>query len=170
MKPITCTMLGAAIAGFLGSSAAMAARSPERPQSVHDVTPGSLVTPTEQPGTPADQVARQLMAPELEKSSRSGENPLVLVASARLGAARDRDVLFVQLQSERECGSAGCSTVSFRLTHGKWAKIMDTAGGPIRVTATLHHGMPDLIMQRTSRLVWDGQQYADISTLRTQDE
>jgi hypothetical protein len=104
------------------------------------------------------------MARELEDASRSGEMPLVLVASARLGAARDGDVLFVRLQSERECGSAGCSTVSFRYSHGKWAKIMDTVGGPIRVTATLHHGMPDLIMQRSSRLVWDGQQYADIST------
>ncbi|WP_158932288.1 hypothetical protein [Acidisphaera sp. S103] len=169
MKPITNAILGAAIAGFLGFSAAMAGLPSELPPStLHNdaqAAPGALLVPTGQPGTQADQVVRQLMARELAESSRSGETPIVLLASARLGAARDGDVLFVQLQSARECGSAGCSTVSFRFTHGTWAKIMDTVGGPIRVTAMCHRGMSDLVVQPTSRPVWDRQQYADISIL-----
>ena len=160
MKPITNAILGAAIAGFLGFSAAMAGLPSELPPStLHNdaqAAPGALLVPTGQPGTQADQVVRQLMARELAESSRSGETPIVLVASARLGAARE---------SARECGSAGCSTVSFRFTHGTWAKIMDTVGGPIRLTAMCHRGMSDLVVQPTSRPVWDRQQYADISIL-----
>jgi len=89
-----------------------------------------------------------------------GETPSVLVATAKLGNARDSNVLFVQIQSPRDCGSAGCDTASFRHTNGKWVKILDTVSGTIRVASTRHRGMPDLIVQDTDRRVWDGEKYA----------
>jgi hypothetical protein len=111
------------------------------------------------PGTPEDAVARQLMAPDLAKARNSGETPLVLVSQARLGAAHDGNALFVQIQSARECGSAGCDTVSFREINGNWVRILDTVSGAIRVAPTTHRGMQDLIVQDTRRLVWDGTRY-----------
>jgi hypothetical protein len=101
------------------------------------------------------------MARELAKSGESGETPKVLVATARLGKTRDSDVLFVQIQSPRDCGSAGCDTVSFRHTNGRWVGILDTVSGTIRVAATQHRGMRDLIVQDTDRRIWDGEKYAD---------
>lgn len=64
------------------------------------------------------------MARELERARAHGEDPLVLVGMGRLNDADE--LLFVQLQSPGECGSAGCSTVSFRYTGDRWIKIMDT--------------------------------------------
>jgi hypothetical protein len=96
------------------------------------------------------------MASELEKSRRPGENPLLLVGTARLG---NSDVLFVQIQSTGDCGSAGCSTLSFKKTKGKWSRILDTVAGTIRVADSSHRGMPDLIVKDTSRLIWDGAKY-----------
>jgi hypothetical protein len=170
MKPITNTILGAAIAGFMFTGAAMAGRTPERPLPMAQsdsagAASGQLVVLEAQPGTQSDQIARRLMARELADARRFGETPLVLVGSARLGAAHDGDVLFVQIQSARECGSAGCTIVSFRLANKKWTRILDTVGGTIRVTTTLHHGMRDLIMQDSDRLVWDGQRYAEMPLL-----
>ena len=101
------------------------------------------------------------MARELAKSDEFGETPKVLVATARLGKTRDSDVLFVQIQSPRDCGSAGCDTVSFRFTNGRWVGILDTVSGTIRVAATQHRGMRDLIVQDADRRIWDGEKYAD---------
>ena len=68
----------------------------------------------------------------------------MLVGMGRLNDADE--VLFVQLQSPGECGSAGCSTVSFRYTGDRWLR---------------HRGMPDLIVNR-NRLVWDGAKYGGV--------
>ncbi len=67
-----------------------------------------------QPGTPLDQAARRLSATDLASAQQAGEPPLVLVGSARLGPAAEQPILFVQLQSARDCGSAGCSTTAYR--------------------------------------------------------
>jgi hypothetical protein len=83
--------------------------------------------------------------------------PLVLVGMGRLNDADE--VLFVQLQSPGECGSAGCSTVSFRYTGDRWIRIMDTVGGAVRIAASHHRGMPDLIVGERNRLMWDGIKY-----------
>jgi hypothetical protein len=70
-----------------------------------------------------------------------------------MGRLNDADeLLFVQLQSPGECGSAGCSTVSFRYTGDRWIKIMDTVSGVVRITQSRHRGMPDL-MVNSNRLV-----------------
>jgi hypothetical protein len=120
---------------------------------------GAPITLKAHPGTGEDAVARQLMAPELAAARNFGEAPLVLISSAQLGATRDSQALFVQIQSARECGSAGCDTVSFRKINGTWVRILDTVSGAIRVAPTAHRGMQDLIVQETRRLVWDGTRY-----------
>jgi len=100
------------------------------------------------------------MAHEIDQAHAHGENPLVLVGMARLNDADE--LLFVQLQSSGECGSGGCSTVSFKYTDGDWVRIMDTIGGPVRIARTGHRGMPDLIVRDRSRLIWDGTKYLEI--------
>jgi hypothetical protein len=101
------------------------------------------------------------MARELAKSSQSGDAPAVLITTARLGKSHDSDVLFVQIQSPRDCGSAGCDTVSFRYVNSRWIRILDTVSGTVRIAATQHRGMRDLIVQDTDRRIWDGEKYAD---------
>jgi hypothetical protein len=68
------------------------------------------------------------------------------------------ELLFVQLQSPGDCGSAGCSTVSFRYEGYQWIRIMDTVSGTVQIAQSRHHGMPDLIVNG-NRLVWDGTKY-----------
>jgi hypothetical protein len=170
MKQIMKSTLGALSACLLLTGAAMATPSSSSPgaQRIMPTIPnggakpisGVMVVLRSQPGSQADHIARQLMAHQLQRLSQTGERPSVLIATARFGNSRDSDVLFIQIQSQRECGSAGCDTVSFRHTNGKWVKILDTVSGTIRVASTRHRGMPDLIVQDTDRRVWDGQKYA----------
>jgi hypothetical protein len=172
MKPIMHTTLGAVSACLLLTGAAMATPFGSSNQGAHQTlptvtnggaksVPGASIVLRAQPGTEPDRIARRLMARELARSGRSGELPGVLVATARLGKSQESDVLFVQIQSPRECGSAGCDTASFRYTNGKWVKILDTVSGTIRVASTRHNGMRDLILQDTDRRIWDGEKYAN---------
>ena len=119
MKPIIHTALVSFAAVLVLTEAAATKPATEglrvehmapRQVSSHDVPVGL----TAQPGSEADSLARQLMAHEIERVRAYGEQPLVLVGTARLGKAHEAGVLFVQVQSASECGSAGCSTVSFR--------------------------------------------------------
>ncbi len=171
MRDIMQSTLGAVSACLLLTGAAMATPSPspnagacEALPTVSNggarVIPGSPVVLKPRPGTEADRIARQLMARELAKSNRFGDSPAVLVTTARLGKSHDSDVLFVQIQSPRDCGSAGCDTVSFRHTNGRWIRILDTVSGTIRIAATQHRGMRDLIVQDVDRRIWDGEKYA----------
>jgi hypothetical protein len=160
MKQITHTAIGA-IAAVLLLTGTVAARSSGTAQPLPAATTAKQVTSApialaSHPGSPADRIARQLLVAELDKSRRSGEHPLLLVGTARLG---NSDVLFVQIQSTGDCGSAGCSTLSFRKVSGKWSRILDTVAGAIRVAESSHRGMPDLIVKDTSRLIWDGTKY-----------
>jgi hypothetical protein len=119
-------------------------------------TDGAPIELAAQPGSETDKLARQLMAPEIARAHAEGTDPLVLVGMGRLNDADE--LLFVQLQSAGECGSAGCSTVSFRYEGDHWIRIMDTVSGTVRITQTRHRGMPDLIVNG-SRLAWDGTKY-----------
>ena len=118
-------------------------------------TDGAPVVLAARPGSEADKLAQQLMAREIGRARADGEDPLVLVGMARLNDADE--LLFVQLQAPGECGSGGCSTVSFRNKRGRWIRILDTIGGTVRVTGSQHRGMPDLIVQGANRLIWDGE-------------
>lgn len=164
MKPNINTALGglAAVLMFTGTAAAKPSAD-QRGQSRHSVlstTDGSPVDMSARPGSAADRLARQLMAHEIERARAHGEDPLVLVGMGRLNDADE--LLFVQLQSPGDCGSGGCSTQSFRYTGEQWVRIMDALGGPIRIDGLRHRGMPDLIVNDGTRLVWDGTKYRDI--------
>ena len=111
------------------------------------------------PGTQLDRDARRLSAADLRDAARAGERPLVLVGSARLGPASETPVLFVQLQSARDCGSAGCSTTAYRNVRGTWRKVLDSVSGPITVLPTRHSGFADLKVG-ADRYTWNGATYA----------
>jgi hypothetical protein len=162
MKPIIHTALSglAAVLILTGTVAAKSSAPDKRVQRslpVLSTTDGAPVELTARPGSETDRLARQLMARELKKARAYGEEPLVLVGMGRLNDAHE--VLFVQLQSPGECGSAGCSTVSFRYTGDRWIRIMDTVGSTVRIDASHHRGMPDLIVGERNRLIWDGIKY-----------
>jgi hypothetical protein len=114
------------------------------------------------PGTTLDQYARKLSAAELRGAARVGDRPLVLVGSARLGPASEGPILFVQLQSARECGSAGCSTTAYRAVNGAWRRVLDSVSGPITVLPTRHDGFADLKVG-DDRYAWNGNGYASLN-------
>ena len=139
MKPIIHTALSglAAVLVLTGTVAIKPSASERRVQRslpVLSTTDGAPVELTARPGSETDRLARQLMARELERARVHGEDLLVLVGMGRLNDADE--VLFVQLQSPGDCGSAGCSTVSFRYTGDRWIRIMDTVGGTVRIAAS----------------------------------
>jgi hypothetical protein len=162
MKPIIHTALSglAAVLVLTGTVAIKPSASERRVQRslpVLSTTDGAPVELTARPGSETDRLARQLMPRELERARVHGEDLLVLVGMGRLNDADE--VLFVQLQSPGDCGSAGCSTVSFRYTGDRWIRIMDAVGGTVRIAASHHRGMPDLIVGERNRLIWDGIKY-----------
>ena len=118
MKPIIHTALVsfAAVLVLTGTAATKPATEGLRVEHMapRQVSSHDVPVAEAQPGSEADRLARQLMAHEIERARAYGEQPLVLVGTARLGKAHEAGVLFVQVQSASECGSAGCSTVSFR--------------------------------------------------------
>ena len=122
--------------------------------------PGTPVVLAPQPGTPLDRIARGLVAQDIAENVRAGQRPLVLVGTAHLGAATDRPALFVQLQSPRECGSAGCSTSVFAWTAGRYQKVLDGVGGRMAVAAARHAGMAD-VQAGSETYAWNGKAYAD---------
>ncbi len=112
------------------------------------------------PGSALDRTARGLVAQDLADGARSGEKTLVLTGSAPLGSASDRPALFVQLQSPRQCGSAGCSTSVYAWIKGHWVKVLDDASGRITIAPTRHAGMADLVAN-AEHYVWNGTAYAN---------
>lgn len=126
--------------------------------------PGLPIVLAAQPGTPLDQTARTLLADDLAEAARQGDEPLLLVGAVRLGGATDRPVLFVQLQSPRQCGSSGCATSAYAWLKGKggsrWAKVLDSVGGQIALASTKHRGMSDLVAG-AERYAWSGAAYVN---------
>jgi hypothetical protein len=162
MKQITHTALGglAAVLVLTGMAAAKPSSGDQhRPFPVLSTTDGAPVELTAHPGSEADRLARQLMAREIERARADGKDPLILVGMGRLNDTDE--LLFVQIQSPGECGSAGCSTVSFRNVEGQWFRVMDTVSGGVRISSSQHRGMPDLIVDG-NRLTWDGAEYRGV--------
>ena len=122
---------------------------------------GAPVPLAAQPGTPLDQAARTLLADQLAEARSKGDTPLLLTGSARLGPASDRPALFVQLQSARECGSAGCSTAVFTWIGGAWKRVLDGTTGKLAVAPTRTRGMADLVSD-DERYAWTGSEYRDV--------
>ncbi len=142
-----------AVAALMLSGLAHAAAPASKPA-------GTPVVLMPQRGTPLEATVRRLVARDLAEAGRNGEAPLLLVGSARLGRAADRPALFVQLQSPRECGSAGCSTQVYAWVRGAYVRVLDGVAGPITVAPTRHGGMADLLTNN-ERYVWDGAAYRD---------
>ena len=122
--------------------------------------PAAQVQLAPHPGTPLDAAARALLAQDLAEARRAGEVPLVLIGTAALGSASDRLALFIQLQSPRECGSAGCSTSVYLWQNGAYKRVLDGVGGVVSAGPTRTRGMADLTTDK-DRYVWNGQQYKD---------
>lgn len=118
------------------------------------------------PGTGPDTAARTLLAQDLAEAKRRGEEPLVLTGSAALRRLGSPPALFVQLQSPRECGSAGCSTSVYVQGASGWRKVLDSVSGAILVDPAQHRGFHDLLAGRT-RYVWNGTAYADAAPAPT---
>lgn len=114
-----------------------------------------------QPGTKLDAKARVLVAADLARAARKGDAPLVLVAEAPLGSGSDRPAIFIQLQSERECGSAGCNTSVYLERNKKWVLVLDSVGGSVRLDSARHNGLRDLVVGQDDRWIWDGKTYVE---------
>lgn len=122
---------------------------------------GAPVILSRQPGSAQDRAARTLNTEDMQGAAKRGEEPLVLVGSARLAAGHSDPALFVQLQSASLCGSAGCSTSVYLRHNRAWRKILDSVSGPIRVMKEQHAGLHDLMVGRNDRWLWDGHVYQD---------
>ncbi len=114
----------------------------------------------QQPGTKLDAAARALLETDLQEAKRANDKPLLLVGEAQLGPATDRPALFVQLQSARECGSAGCSTSVFAWSGGGYKQVLDGLSGPLTTGPGRHRGMADL-HTANEHYIWNGVQYVD---------
>ena len=120
--------------------------------------PTGLVKLAPMPGAPLEATAKQVAAADIEDGGRGA---LLLLGSQHLGSAGTGPALFVQVQSARACGSAGCSTSVYLPTRTGWTKILDAVSGNVVVEAAEHAGMHDLLVGKDDRWVWNGRVYAD---------
>jgi hypothetical protein len=146
-------------AALIGADPASAAH---HHHATHPMPGTGPVTLTAQPGTPLEDAARQLEAHDIAQSVAGGQQPLILVGSARLSTAHGAPAaLFVQLQSAALCGSAGCDTSVYLNDRGQWVRVLDSVSGPITVLPSWHGRMHDLVVGTNDRWVWAGQAYHD---------
>ena len=110
------------------------------------------------PGTPLEATAKRIAAADVEDG---GAGALLLLGSQHLGTAGTGPALFVQVQSTRACGSAGCSTSVYLPTKTGWTKVLDAVSGNVVVQPAQHGGMHDLLIGRNDRWAWNGRVYAD---------
>lgn len=119
------------------------------------------VTLRPQPGTALDAAARQLVAKDIGDARTGDSSALVLVGSAALSSKPgERQALFVQVQSARQCGSAGCSTLVYLWRNGAYERVLDGVDGRMAVSPHRTLGMADLVADE-NRYVWDGTSYRD---------
>ena len=147
---LAAALLGMAVPG--AGQAAEARRGAQR--TAPAPTPIALAA---RPGTPLDRAARQLAAQDLAQAGRPGEEPLLLVGSAAVGRPNDPEAVFVQLQSTRDCGSAGCSTSAYF----RGRKVLDGVSGPVALDTRRHNGVRDLMVGEGERYTWTGTTYAN---------
>lgn len=112
--------------------------------------PTGLVKLAPMPGTALEATAKRVAAADIEDG---GAGALLLLGSQHLGTAGTGPALFVQVQSPRACGSAGCSTSVYLPTKTGWAKVLDAVSGNVVVEPADHGGMHDLLIGRNDRWV-----------------
>jgi hypothetical protein len=153
------TLLGAALP-LSAYAAPETGAAPPRTAPVKPERSGrQRVVLTEQHGTKLEVDARAAVARDLADAGRAGDDPLLLVGSAELGGPKDPPALFVQIQSARQCGSAGCNTSVHIFRRNGWQRVVDTVSGPIMVDTQRHGGMRDLIFNGRDRWTWNGRAY-----------
>ena len=153
----SCLRRLAFCAALLGGAPAWAARH----HATHPMPGTGPVTLSIQPG-PLTDAARELEAHDIAQSVTGGQEPLILVGSARLSTAHNApSALFVQLQSAALCGSAGCDTSVYLNDRGQWVRVLDSVSGPITVLPSWHGRMHDLMVGTNDRWVWAGHSYHD---------
>ena len=135
---------------LLGAAPLLLGAASSKPQA------GIPVPLQSQPATPLDALARGLVADDLAAAAARGDRPLLLIGTAPLGG--DRPALFVQLQSPRECGSAGCTTSVYAWVKGGWKRVLDGTTGRLAVDRKRTRGMADLLAN-DERYVWTGSAY-----------
>lgn len=134
----------------------------------HSAPADATIALTTQPGSALESTAKDLVAADLRQARGQGDEPVMLVGSARLSTrAGAPAALFVQVQSASFCGSAGCSTSVYVKRGDGWTKVMDSISGPIKLSQRSHRGMHDLLVHGHDRWTWNGTAYAD--TLPTPD-
>jgi len=116
---------------------------------------------TARPGSVLEAEARTLVADDLSAAKAKGDQPLLLIGTARLGGPTQPQALFVQVQAPSFCGSAGCSTTGYLRSPQGWKQVMDTIAGPIRIDSRRHKGMHDLLVHDRDRWIWNGTTYVD---------
>ena len=136
---------------------AAAGPAPKLPAS-KGAAPTGPVKLAPMPGTPLEATAKRVAAADVEDG---GAGALLLLGSQHLGASGIGPALFVQVQSPRACGSAGCSTSVYLPTRAGWTKILDAVSGDVVVEPAEHGGMHDLLVGRDDRWAWNGRVYAD---------
>jgi hypothetical protein len=119
--------------------------------------PVGPVTLAPHPLSPLYFTARSVAKQDIEDG---GTGALLLLASQPLGTAGTGSALFVQVQSQRSCGSAGCSVSIYLPNKTGWTKILD-AVGTLAVLPTVHGGMHDILVGKGDHWVWNGRAYAD---------
>jgi len=157
-----CSALAALL--FALSPLASAATHGHRSARKHGASAFSGSRPvilTANPGTALDVDARKLNESDLQDAAKHHDAPVVLVGSAPLSSGKNDEALFVQLQSARLCGSAGCTTSVYLRHNNKWTTVLDSVNGDISVLPTRHRGMSDLLVGKNDRWIWDGHQYQD---------
>ncbi len=128
------------------------------PAATTGAVPTGPVRLTARPRTALDATARQVAAADV---ADGGAGALLLLGSQRLGVVGAGPALFVQVQSDRACGSAGCSSSVYLPVDGVWQKVLDAVSGPVVVSPTQHRGMHDLVVGDNDRWIWNGRVYAD---------
>ncbi|WP_143280708.1 hypothetical protein [Bombella intestini] len=160
LRPAATVMALSGLALITPAGANTAKHSAHR----HHASQSSGTIPVElksQPGTELDNAARSLNTDLLEDATRHNEQPIVLTGTAKLAPKQKGTILFVQLQSYRLCGSAGCTTSIYRKNGDKWDTLLDSVNGTIRIARQRHNGMADIVVDGNDRWVFDGQKYQD---------
>lgn len=156
---LLCAALPLLVAASL-TSPAQARHRAVRPHSTGSAYPAPIILAAH-PGTALDRDARTLNEDDLADAAKHHDYPVVLVGSAPLSSKKGDEALFVQLQSARLCGSAGCTTSVYLRHNNNWTTVLDSVNGDISVLGTNHRGMRDLQVGRNDRWIWDGTQYQD---------
>lgn len=151
------------LAGFLGLTSlnGLPQSANAAPTTVSKVQNAKPVILHEQPGSKLNEQARALNADVLQDAARHHDRPIILIGTVPLSSAPQDQALFVQLQSYRLCGSAGCTTSIYRQKGQQWETLLDAVNGSISILPSSHNGLSDLLIDGKDYWFFDGKSYQD---------